>query len=152
MEFLFPVNNLNTTQLWKLIRDQHTPGIAEQKTFGFMKGYIDLIFKHNSRFYILDYKSNYLGDKKEDYESDKLKEAITEAGYDLQYHIYTLALHRFLKHRVDHYRYEDHFGGVLYFFIRGIDLNEPGSGIYYHRPDTDIVQQLDNLFRKGGRE
>lgn len=151
MEFLFPVNKMNTAELWQIIRNQHATGITDQETFGFMKGYIDLIFSYNNRFYILDYKSNFLGEKKEDYGVDNLNEAIYEAGYDLQYHIYTLALHRFLKKRVENYRYEDHFGGVLYFFIRGIDLNEAGSGIYYHRPEIEIVQQLDDLFKKGGK-
>lgn len=151
MEFLFPVQNVKTDQLWKLIRRKNISGFKDHETYGFMKGYIDLTFTFNNRYYILDYKSNYLGDKKENYGNERLQETILEAGYDLQYHIYTLALHRYLKQRADHYKYENHFGGVLYFFIRGMDVNEPGSGIFFHRPEFSLVQQLDDFFREGDR-
>lgn len=150
MEFLYPVKGVQADEIWKLIRNQSQSAMSDLATFGFMKGFIDLIFRHNNRYYILDYKSNFLGDTQEDYTPKKLNQAIEDAGYDLQYHIYTLALHRYLQHRQPEYSYENNFGGVLYFFLRGVNTEKTGSGIYFDRPDIKLVHDLDKYFREGG--
>lgn len=67
--------------------------------------------------------------------------------YDLQYQLYTLALHRYLRHRLAGYRYEEHFGGVIYLFLRGIDAAHPQQGVFCHRPDEALVSSLDQLFK-----
>ena len=66
--------------------------------------------------------------------------------YDLQYQLYTLALHRYLRHRMADYRYEDHFGGVIYLFLRGVDANDPQSGVFSTRPAVELIEKMDNLF------
>jgi exodeoxyribonuclease V beta subunit len=114
-----------------------------------MKGFIDLTFRHGDTYYILDYKSNHLGSEGSDYDSPKLAEAVTDAGYDLQYHIYTLALHRFLRNRIEGYEYDQHFGGVFYLFLRGVELNQPGSGVFFDRPDKKLIDKMDRYFSTG---
>jgi len=70
--------------------------------------------------------------------------------YTLQYHIYTLALHLFLQLRIPGYQYERDFGGVFYLFIRGIDKNAgPGCGVFYDRPDKELVDALENTMLPG---
>lgn len=115
---------------------------------GFMKGYIDLIFRHEGKYFILDYKSNYLGDDPKQYGSKELQEAIRDSGYDLQYHIYTLALHRFLKNRLEGYSYDDHFGGVFYIYLRGVEKGEPGSGVFTDRPSRALIEQMDAYMQR----
>jgi exodeoxyribonuclease V beta subunit len=149
MEFYFPVNNLQTSEIWRLIRLKHSDHNDIESYNGFLKGYIDLIFEWQGKFYILDYKSNHLGNHIDDYCEEALNNAVMDAGYDLQYHLYTLALHRYLSSRVADYAYEDHFGGVLYLFLRGVDLSEPGSGIYFDRPEPALIRSLSEIMKGG---
>jgi len=115
---------------------------------GFLKGFIDLIFQFDDKFYLLDYKTNFLGDSYEDYEFEKLQDEMSEASYDLQYHIYTIALHRFLNKKLPEYSYEKHFGGVFYLFLRGI--HEGGrQGIFFDRPSRDTIRKLNRYIREG---
>ena len=69
--------------------------------------------------------------------------------YDLQYQLYTLALHRFLRNRLPGYDYEEHVGGVFYLFLRGMQTEEPEHGVFYTRPDLHFIEQLDHLFFEG---
>lgn len=66
--------------------------------------------------------------------------------YDLQYQLYTPALHRYLRHRIADYDYERHFGGVIYLFLRGIDSENPQQGIYATRPDGELIALMDEMF------
>ena len=88
---------------------------------GFMKGYIDMVFRHQGRFYLLDWKSNHLGPTLDDYNQTSLNKTMQAHYYILQYHIYTLALHQYLRYQQPDYRYEKDFGGVFYIFIRGVN-------------------------------
>ena len=89
---------------------------------GFINGSIDLAFEQGGKFYVLDWKSNHLGNSPKHYHSLALKEAVTHSFYFLQYHLYSLALHSFLKKRLANYDYDEHFGGVFYAFVRGFEL------------------------------
>lgn len=151
MEFYFQSGAIKTKRLQSIIRDGDSklshPG---QAASGFLKGYIDLTFQFDGKFYLLDYKSNHLGDTIKDYDQHLLQEEMEEASYDLQYHIYTIALHRFLKNRLPGYSYEQHFGGAFYLFVRG--MNSDGrEGIFFDRPDYATIQQLDEYIRTGGQ-
>src|SRR5699024_1599778 len=115
---------------------------------GFMKGYIDLIAKFGQRFYIIDYKTNFLGDRNENYAFGSLEKEIREKWYDLQYHLYAAALHRHLKNRMHGYNFEEHFGGILYLFIRGInDDRDNFNGIYFDRPPLQTINILDQYLK-----
>jgi exodeoxyribonuclease V beta subunit len=109
-----------------------------------VNGVIDLVFEHGGRLYIADYKSNFLGGRLDDYSSERLQAAVFERRYDLQYLLYTLALHRYLRARLADYDYERHFGGVYYLFLRGM-RPETGAryGVYYARPELALVEALD---------
>lgn len=110
---------------------------------GYMKGFMDLVFRFGDRFYLVDWKSNYLGGRIEDYAQGALQKVMTENFYQLQYHLYVVALHKYLTARLPGYRYESHFGGVYYLFLRGVDP-EKGSdyGIYRHRPEATAIEAL----------
>ncbi|MCG7585130.1 PD-(D/E)XK nuclease family protein, partial [Photobacterium sp. OFAV2-7] len=111
---------------------------------GMLKGFIDLVFEHQGRYYVLDWKSNHLGDDPEVYRGDNLKQAMADHRYDLQYQLYALALHRFLKSRKADYDYEQHFGGVYYLFLRGV-RSESNSGIFNARPSLELLTELETL-------
>ena len=109
-----------------------------------MRGFIDLIFETGGRFYILDYKSNWLGLRSEDYEGEHMDRAMAREGYFLQYLLYTLALHRYLRHRLPDYDYDRHFGAVFYLFLRGMDpVSGARRGVYRDRPAKALIEELD---------
>ncbi len=111
---------------------------------GMITGIIDLVFEHEGRFYIADYKSNFLGGALDDYTPDKLRQAVLDRRYDLQYLLYALALHRYLRQRLAGYDYGSHFGGVYYLFLRGM---RPASGarfgVHFDRPAPALIGWLD---------
>jgi exodeoxyribonuclease V beta subunit len=117
---------------------------------GMMKGYIDLVFRSGDRFYLLDWKSNYLGPALEDYAIGRLPEVMVREGYCLQYLIYSVALHRYLGQRLPGYSYEAHFGGVFYLFLRGVSRQVGwDSGIFRDRPDRQLIEEL-SVYLSGG--
>lgn len=122
------------------------PGLDFRQVRGMLKGFIDLVFRHNGRYYLLDYKSNWLGDDREAYTRQAMAQAMCTHRYDLQYQLYSLALHRYLRHRVADYDYERHFGGVIYLFLRGMDGQDGGQGIFTTRPERPLIDGLDALF------
>jgi len=115
---------------------------------GFIKGFIDLLFYYQGRYYLVDYKSNHLGNESGDYGKDQLDLAMSESRYDLQYYIYLVALHRFLGKRLADYDYDRHFGGVYYLFVRGMRPGS-GSGIFRDRPGFEVVNRLDRQLGGG---
>ena len=112
---------------------------------GMVRGTMDLVFCHQGKYYLLDYKSNFLGEALKDYEQTALKKAMLEHHYDWQYLLYVVALHRYLKTRLPHYDYNRDFGGVVYAFLRGMN-GSPQSGIFFDKPDWQLIQQLEELF------
>lgn len=147
MEFLLPIEILQSVALNKVIA-KHDPLSAKAGELGFatvsgmLKGFIDLVFEHQGKYYVLDWKSNYLGDDPQVYRGEQLQTAMREHRYDLQYQIYALALQRFLRSRIPNYSYETHFGGVYYLFLRGIQAGSD-SGIFYARPSEILLDELD---------
>lgn len=99
---------------------QHFPVLREHCRKGVVKGFIDLVFRHEDAFYILDYKTNWLGHRLEDYSQASLERAMDEHDYWLQAGIYARALDRLLRAGLEDYRFDQHMGGVFYLFIRGI--------------------------------
>ena len=152
MEFYLPIASpLKADALDALIREYDPlsagcPPLNFRQVQGMLKGFIDLVFRHEGRYYLLDYKSNWLGDSSDAYTQDAMAAAMQQHRYDLQYQLYTLALHRYLRHRIADYRYEDHFGGVIYLFLRGVDATDPHSGIFSTRPDAALIEKMDELF------
>ena len=112
---------------------------------GMVRGSIDLIFRHHGKYYLVDYKSNFLGSTLADYNQEALKKEMLHSHYDWQYLIYTLALHRYLQSVVPHYDYARDFGGVFYLFLRGMN-GDPQSGVFYDRPSVELITELDGVF------
>ena len=106
-----------------------------------LKGYIDLVFRRDGRYYIVDWKSNYLGASLEDYTRERLSIVMEREFYTLQYHIYAVALHRFLELRLTDYQYDAHFGGVYYLFLRGMGP-AGGHGVLFDRPALERLKVL----------
>lgn len=149
MEFLLPIEVLSAPALNRVIQ-RHDPLSAKAGDLGFqtvqgmLKGFIDLVFEHQGKYYVLDWKSNHLGDDVTSYHGEALKSAMADHRYDLQYQIYALALHRFLRSRLANYQYEQHFGGVYYLFLRGMD-GQSDHGIFAAKPTLDFLQEMDRL-------
>lgn len=112
---------------------------------GMVRGSIDLVFRHNGKYYLVDYKSNFLGSTLADYNQEALKKEMLHSHYDWQYLIYTLAVHRYLQSVVPHYDYARDFGGVFYLFLRGMN-GEPQSGVFYDHPSVELITELDGAF------
>jgi len=111
---------------------------------GLMHGFIDLVVEHEGRYWILDYKTNALGRLRADYAPEQLARAVAQHHYDLQYLIYTVALHRHLRQRLPGYDPDTHLGGVLYVFVRGLD-EEGTNGVFEDHPDPAFIESLDAL-------
>ncbi len=148
LAFHFPIGLLTAARLeaafaqWDLLA-QPNP-FEFHPVEGYLKGFIDLVFCHQGKYYVADYKSNFLGPEVEDYHSDRLPMVMQDANYVLQYHLYVVALHRYLSYRLgDSYDYERDFGGVFYLFVRGMDLEKsPQHGVYVDRPRREVVTAL----------
>jgi exodeoxyribonuclease V beta subunit len=125
--------------------------IAAADFAGMVTGVIDLVFEHDGRFFVADYKSNRLGPRFDDYAPAALAAAVRARRYDLQYLLYTLALHRYLRTRLPDYDYERHVGGVFYLFLRGMRPGTgPGRGVFFERPPAALIGALDReVFRFG---
>ena len=146
MEFFFSVSHLSPEQLKETLADTPYSDVANGLNFsafeGLMQGFIDMVVRKDQRYYIVDYKSNFLGDSLADYSQQSISDAIRGHRYDLQYLIYTLALHRYLKGRLPDYNYDTHFGGVYYLFVRGM---RPASnnGVWHDLPSSETIHSLD---------
>lgn len=158
LEFYFPLVGIEPATLNRLLDATALAADAAALRFdaveGVLKGYIDLVFEHDGRFYLADYKSNWLGPTPADYAPAALGGAMAEHRYDLQYLVYTVALHRYLRLRVADYDYARHFGGVYYLFLRGMGAAGPAGldrcGIYFDRPAPELVAALEAALCGGG--
>ena len=150
MEFWFASHKVDVVQMDKLVR-QHTHGGAPRAGAepsllnGMFKGFIDLTFEHQGRYYVADYKSNWLGTDDSAYTEQAMTASILDNRYDLQYVLYLLALHRQLKARLPGYDYDQHMGGALYLFLRG--TRAQGQGVFFTRPPRLLIESLDLMFQ-----
>ncbi|NNF98041.1 MAG: exodeoxyribonuclease V subunit beta, partial [Desulfobacteraceae bacterium] len=156
LAFHFPISRLTPSLMQNVFgRHPHGTGLDNfseslgrlmfSPTQGFLKGYIDLVFIHDDRFYIVDWKTNHLGHHPNAYAGNRLAGVMHDELYILQYHLYSLALHRYLGQRIVDYAYDAHFGGVFYLFLRGMRSNaEKFPGIYFDRPPRELIKELEN--------
>jgi len=117
--------------------------IQERQLKGYLTGFIDLVCRYQGKYYIMDYKTNYLGDSLGDYTKDNLVTAMHDHNYGLQYWIYTMVLHRFLMASIPGYEYTRDFGGVFYLFARGMSPEYPGNGVYFDYPESSVLEALN---------
>lgn len=150
MEFWFASHKVDVLKLDELVRQYTHNGVARVAAEpvllnGMFKGFIDLTFEHQGRYYVADYKSNWLGVDDSAYTELAMEQSILDNRYDLQYVLYLLALHRQLKARLADYDYERHMGGALYLFLRGTQA--ASRGVYFSRPPRELIERLDRLFQ-----
>ncbi len=162
VEFMFPVTHELTAQRLADVLAKHDPtltgddyvgrlrGLGFQAFAGYLRGYIDLCFQRDGRFYVLDYKTNHLGRHVDDYAPGSLQRAMADHHYYLQALVYSVALHRYLRLRLRDYDYAQHFGGFLYVFVRGMAPDHPpGSGVLHGCPSLALMHELSALFGGG---
>lgn len=142
MAFTLPVHQMAAQGLDSLIRQHVLKGCARSplqplQLEGMLIGFMDLVLEHEGRYFVLDYKSNRLPS----YEPEQLQSSILAHRYDVQYTLYVLALHRLLKSRLPDYDYDQHVGGAIYLFLRGID--QPGAGLFVDCPARTLIEALD---------
>ncbi len=152
LEFDFSTGAVDVAALNRLLSEaagQSLQSLEIGAFQGMVNGVIDLVFEYGGQYYIADYKSNFLGSRFANYARESLQAAVYERRYDLQYLLYTLALHRYLRRRHPDYDYERHFGGVYYLFLRGMrPQTGPECGVYFERPALDLIEDLDRLVFK----
>jgi len=154
MAFYLPLERLHIEKLRQILY-QHLPDdwqvvrnavsrLSFEQVEGYLKGFIDLIFEYEGKYYLADYKSNTLAD----YQTDDLLTTMADSHYYLQYLLYSVALHRYLQKRLPDYQWDTHMGGVFYLFIRGMSPKsiKTGGGVFYHRPHRDLIHAMDDLF------
>ena len=144
MPFHFSAGPVSVAQMDALISadlfaSELRPALMPAQLGGMVNGFIDLVFEHAGRYWVLDYKSNHLST----YEAPMLQTALLGKRYDVQSVIYLIALHRLLQHRVPNYEPQRHLGGAAYVFLRGIDT--PGAGVVMQCPSVDLITTLDAL-------
>ncbi|HBX55240.1 exodeoxyribonuclease V subunit beta [Pseudomonas sp. UBA2684] len=152
--FTFPLAGLDVQRLRVILSDpihglaapmrEAAARLEFDSLKGFLKGFIDLTFEHDGRWYIADYKSNWLGPDASYYGGERLLQALAAEHYYLQYLIYLVALRRFLRQRLSDFSNEQ-LGGAYYLFLRGM----PEAGVYFSRPADSLLDALDSLFAEG---
>jgi exodeoxyribonuclease V beta subunit len=160
VEFSHPISSLRENQLQEIFMKQG--GLALPPEFpkslgrlqfrqveGFMRGFIDLLFRFQNRYYIVDWKSNWLGNQLSDYDQKGIQASMLQHSYFLQYHLYTVAADLYLRRRVAGYEYDKQFGGVFYVFFRGLDPSKADHGIFYHLPAAALISSLRQLLIGG---
>jgi exodeoxyribonuclease V beta subunit len=164
LEFFFPLGFVSAPRLREVLARHGGPDcpadlreLCGRLEFtpvrGMVRGFIDLVFRQEGRYYIVDWKSNRLGPGSEDYGTEGMKREMERRLYPLQYLLYTVALVRHLSLRVPEFSYEEHFGGVFYLFLRGLDPERPERGVFRDLPSAACIAELTGLLieTEGGR-
>ena len=149
LEFLFASHVVSSEQIDQLCQrfllpGHNRPSLRPAQLNGMVKGFIDLVFCHENRYFVADWKSNYLGPEDQSYTIETIRNEILHKRYDVQYAIYLLALHRLLRNRLPDYDYDQHVGGAVYFFLRGWQADS--QGLLVERPSREFIETLDLLF------
>ncbi len=151
LEFDFALDRLDIDALNRQLQSmtpQPLKMVSSSAFHGLINGVVDLVFEHRGRYYVADYKSNFLGASLEDYRPEQLRQAMWHRRYDLQSLLYTIALHRFLGQRLPGYEYDRHFGGSYYLFLRAMRPEHGKTcGVYFERPAFRDIAALEQLFR-----
>jgi exodeoxyribonuclease V beta subunit len=158
MEFHLPAGPIDAAALNRLLQALRypMPRLAFDTLRGYLKGFIDLVLEHEGRYFVVDWKSNHLGERPQDYAAAPLAAAMAAQGYHLQHLLYSVALDRLLAQRMAGYERGRHYGGVAYLFVRGLRpgwVQPDGSpaGLYFHRPADEALDRLSALLEGHAR-
>jgi exodeoxyribonuclease V beta subunit len=163
MEFFFPLQFITTERLAGCLRQwghlqpsvdlgRLCAALHFKPVQGMVRGFMDMVFEEDGRYYLLDWKSNHLGYRLEDYRRPNLQAAMEQHLYPLQYLLYAVALNRYLSLRVKGYDYNSHFGGVIYVFLRGVNPQRGEEfGFFRDLPPVELIEELTRcLIAAGG--
>jgi exodeoxyribonuclease V beta subunit len=158
MEFYFSLQPCNAATIWQLLQSQHiieadVKDNAYKSLTGLMTGKIDLLYEHDGKYFIVDYKSNRLPD----YSAASCHAAMHQHHYYFQALIYTLALHRWCRFYLsERYQYAAHVGGVRYLFCRGLNPDtmpaEKNNGIVAFHFEESLITALEALLYPAAEE
>jgi exodeoxyribonuclease V beta subunit len=154
MEFWLPADQMEAKEMDRLCRAHiligvDRPALAERQLHGMLMGFADLVFEYEGKYWVLDYKSNYLGVDDAAYSRDKLAQSMADHRYDVQAAIYMLALHRLLRLRLGQaYDPKTHLGGAVYLFLRGI--KGPENGVCLIPASLPLMDALDATLAEDG--
>jgi exodeoxyribonuclease V beta subunit len=149
MEFWLPAARLHAKEVDALCRQHLLPGVSrpqlpDAQLHGMLMGFADLVFEHEGRYWVLDYKSNHLGEGDAAYTAPALDAAMAHHRYEVQAALYMLALHRLLRARLgDAYDPAAQLGGAVYLFLRGID--GPAGGCCTLPAPVALLDALDAM-------
>lgn len=159
LEFFFPLSFITSDALRSALTEyaaHYQPvnltavlaSLQFKPTVGMIRGFMDMVFEHGGRYYLLDWKSNHLGYCQEEYSQEAMKREMEKNLYPFQYLLYTVALNRYLALRIRNYDYRQHFGGVRYLFIRGMS---PHHGVFRDLPPVELIHALTVLLHTSER-
>ncbi|MFT4203757.1 MAG: UvrD-helicase domain-containing protein [Chitinophagaceae bacterium] len=154
LEFDFPIHGFDYKKLSYILKEDYpvqTRSFDSTAVQGLMNGKVDLLFEHDGKYFILDWKSNYLGFQLQDYNKDGVLNAMNENNYHLQYLLYIVAVKKFLESRLSYFNYEKQFGGVVYLFLRGV-REDSDTGIFTAKPPYKTIAMLERLLHKANVE
>ena len=148
MKFFLSINETEKRQLSKIIEEKYgtTPLEDEMISKGFLNGAIDLVAKTGDKYYIIDWKSNNLGDDFSDYGKENIEAEMKKHNYYLQYMLYLAAFDNYMRKVDANYSYEKNFGGIRYVFLRGVKTGSDETGIFYDRPTESDLRKIQKLF------
>jgi exodeoxyribonuclease V beta subunit len=149
MEFWLAASSVDAVAIDDLVCAHTLDGVPRarlqpEQLNGMLKGFIDLLFEHEGRYYVADYKSNWLGAGDSAYTATAMRDEVLHHRYELQYCLYLFALHRLLRARLPDYDYDRHVGGAVYIFLRGHAA--PTQGLHLERPPRELMDAMDALF------
>lgn len=154
MQFHLPIEATDTRQLSCILKNYGyvDAPLAQDMLQGMLQGFIDLIFEHEGKFWLADYKSNWLGERPDQYSQALMGKSMQTHRYDLQLLLYSTALLRLLKLHQPDVDPKTRFGGCCYLFLRGMD-GSGKYGVYRHQPCADVLQEIDDWFagKPGGQ-
>jgi exodeoxyribonuclease V beta subunit len=137
-----------------------SPALGGQSLRGYLSGSIDVVLRvgegADQRFLVVDYKTNRLGELDEpltalDYTPALMTAAMLHSHYPLQALLYSVVLHRYLRWRLPAYDPEQHLGGILYLYVRGMcgpetpEVDGVPCGVFSWHPPAAMVVELSDL-------
>ncbi|MDD1620171.1 MAG: PD-(D/E)XK nuclease family protein, partial [Methylococcaceae bacterium] len=141
--FYLAMQDMDAARINRILADSpaYQP-LSHKQMCGYLTGFIDLICKYRGKYYVMDYKTNSLPD----YRPETLLQAMREHNYGLQYWLYSVVMDQYLRQRLPDYEYGRHFGGVKYLFVRGMEVETPGVGVFADLPDERWIRELTEVF------
>lgn len=124
--------------------DIYMPELLEAKSARYLNGSIDLVYFDGQRYHIADYKSNYLGADQSDYGAEQIADSMSLSSYWLQAGLYLVALHRYLRVKLQNYNIAEHLGGASYLYLRGMN-GQAQQGYFYWKPNDEFILRLDAI-------